>query len=662
MGAAGSSAKGSTSDPFPVDKGLSKRLDYLSFVAARILSTPDIYDINNLARPGVCGDYAVFLKKDLEKKLLPFVVDISGVPTEVVYQNPRKSISDLEVRKKICGKMVDSMLRAIATVIACLASIQVAAPSREAAVASVPKQAGGSQTNDLGQVGGSQTNLQTNDLLTQVGGSVVSVRDWLVRTGYIPALAVKSAGQPMDFQIPGNVSARYKFKLTLERTEGNVTYGFISAESTDGRETLPSGSLRVQFLNEVSLPIPGQAKTILPMRIVDNAGLPWVAGILYESVFKSFVETTSQYHITDIIVQLFKKTQGAEGALPETRQQITQANEIFQQYKKTQNPQVIVQALTRWFSEHIQGFQAGYVPQAQAYAPYAPYAPYGQPYGQAYAQPYGQQPQPYGVQGIKPLAPIPPKIDIGAVALRQGMEYSYDIPLPATTKILNTLKVYRDLIPKQSSPAAVRANTLAALVNRDRTIQTGVCRDPYFSEPILSKIYPWATFQFLCTEDWKKLTDDKTQTKFATPWTRFITTLSTEIYTTAPKLDRGTMDFLEQMKFSKVGDIRVCKNTQNPRVKFNEVQEALSAIQNRYQQHVTAMWAVLNELILVIQDPETKADTVRLHPNVVKMDGKSSFEYVADKASKAQELLGAFYTDIERIYATAIASMVEVPV
>ena len=49
MGAGGSksAAQASISDPFPINMRLSKDLDKLSFVAARILSTPDIYDINN---------------------------------------------------------------------------------------------------------------------------------------------------------------------------------------------------------------------------------------------------------------------------------------------------------------------------------------------------------------------------------------------------------------------------------------------------------------------------------------------------------------------------------------------------------------------------------------------------------------------------------------
>jgi hypothetical protein len=129
MGGASSTSKASILNPFPIDSKQSNDLDLLSYVAARILSTPDIYDINNLARPGVCGDYAVFLKKDLEKKLMNFIADVDGVPTDVVYQNPNKAIDKIEVRKKICSDMVDALLRAIATIVACLASIQVASPS-----------------------------------------------------------------------------------------------------------------------------------------------------------------------------------------------------------------------------------------------------------------------------------------------------------------------------------------------------------------------------------------------------------------------------------------------------------------------------------------------------------------------------------------------------
>ena len=637
MGAGGSKgAAGAISVPFPVDKRLSNDLDKLSFVAARILNTPDIYDVNNLARPGVCGDYAVFLKKGLEKKLLPFIADISGVKHEVLYQNPRKAISDLEVRKKICGQMVDTMLRAIATVVACLASIQVASQSRETAVAAVPKQA---------------------------GGNVTGVRDWLHQAGYISATdATKAAGNAMDFTNPGiPASTRFQFKLTLERTEGNVTYGLVSAENrrADVADPLPAGSLRVQFLNQIALPIPGSDKKVLPMRIVDNAGLPWAAGIFYESVFKSFVSGTGQYYMTEMFENLFRKTQGIAVPMVESREQITQANEVFQQLRRTQNPQVLFQSLGRWFAEHVAGFQAGYVPPPQPPV----YGAYGFPQAPVYGVP---QAPVYGVQPIRPIQPITAAgYGVGAipgtVSLRPATgDVSYDIPLAASRSILGTLDSFRKLIPTQSSPAAVRANTLAAREQPNRTVQTAVCQDPYWREQNLSKIYPWATLQFLCVKDWKTLADDRSRAAanasyFEAEWNTFLTDLG-GIYGAVPKLERQpTAFFLDQMRFSHVTELPQCTD---PIVGFKEVQEGLLVLQGLHERHVKKMWKVLNDLILVIVDPDTKTEVVRLHPNVVSPNAKeSSQKYVADKATEARKEIAGFYIAIERTYRDTITKL-----
>jgi hypothetical protein len=649
MGAGGSkgAAKGAISDPFPVDQRLSKDLDKLSYVAARILSTPDIYDINNLARPGVCGDYAVFLKKGLEKKLLPFIADISGVQTEVVYQNPRKAISDLEVRKKICGQMVETMLRAIATVVACLASIQVASQSRETAVASVPK---------------------------QMGGSLTDVRDWLATNGYLlPTEVALPVGAVRTFLNPGiPASPKYTFKLVLGRSEGNRTSGLISVDSSraPAAEQFPPGSLRVQFLDPITLPVPGTVKTVLPMRILDNADLTWASGILYESVFKSFHDKTGQYYITQMLERLFSKTRGVQEVMVETREQIGQAAEIFKQLNRNpQNTQPLFQTLGPWFSTHVPGFQAGYVPPvAPGYGlpqPYGAPQPYGlpQPYG---APGYGQQ---YGLQPIKPVQPLT-GYGVGAypgtVSLQPATgAVSYDIPLAATTLITNRIKSFRDMVPKQSSPAAVRANTLAALENRDRTVQTGACRDPYWTDTNLSKIYPWATLQFLSTKDWKNLADDYNKAAanpnfFEPEWEKFLSGIA-GVYSTAPLLQRGAngqAKFLDQISFTKVGEIGICKNNPNPRVRFKEVQDGLLALQGLHERHVAAMWEILNELIFVIEDPDTKTEMVRLHPNVINpASAKSSEEYVKKIATKARGLLAEFYINIEKAYMDSVKSL-----
>ena len=639
MGNAAGKTKGAISEPFPVSQRLSNDLDKLSFVAARILSTPDIYDVNNLAKPGVCGDYAVFLKKGLEKKLLPFIAtDTDGTLMEVVYQNPRKAIDSLEKRKKICGDMVDTMLRAIATVVACLASIQVATQARETAVASVPK---------------------------QVGGDVRIVRDWLQRAGYISASdATKPAGTPMNFQVPGlPASQKFQYKLTLDKTELSVTHGLISVVSkADISDPLPDGYLRVQFLNFISLPVPGGNKSALPMRVLDNSPIPWAAGVLYESVFKSFAERTPQIYVTELFERLFRKTQGVLTNDPETRDMVVQANDVFHNLRKSGDPQILIQSLGRWFAEHVPGFQAGYQPPAAYYG--QPALPYGMPQVPAYGIPpapaYG-----YGAQPLRPLQPTATRYGVGmypgTVSLRPSTgDVSYDIPLGATRGITETFKQFRDLIPKQSSPAAVRANTLAAKENRDRTVQTGVCRDPYWNEANLGKIYPWATFQFLSIKDWKTLADERS-VLFHDEWTTFLGRLEST-YKSAPKFNRPTgAKFLNQMKFSNMNKNPKCEKGTEVTVRFKEVQDGLLSLQGLHERHVAAMWSILNSLIIVIEDPDTKSEIVRLHPNIVAPTATmSSKQYVEEQAAKARGLLAEFYASVEEVYMRAVENMVPV--
>ena len=133
MGVGASTAAG-LENPFPITPALEKDLIRLSFVVSRLLNSPDIYDLNNLARPGACGDYAVFLKEKLEKRLLPFIADVSDEQIAVVYQNPLKAFSSAERRKLVCQNLTDTMLRLVSIVVACLASLQFESPrAREAA-------------------------------------------------------------------------------------------------------------------------------------------------------------------------------------------------------------------------------------------------------------------------------------------------------------------------------------------------------------------------------------------------------------------------------------------------------------------------------------------------------------------------------------------------
>ena len=71
--------------------------------------------------------------------------------------------------------------------------------------------------------------------------------------------------------------------------------------------------------------------------------------------------------------------------------------------------------------------------------------------------------------------------------------------------------------------------------------------------------------------------------------------------------------------------------------------------------HVRKMWDILNSLILVIVDPETQQEVVRLHPSVVA--GASSERYVNERAAAARMAIKEFYIAVEKAYLTAGRSL-----
>lgn len=619
-----------TDDPFPIDEGTSRDLDKLSMAAIRILSTPDIYDINNLARPGVCGDYAVFLRDTIAKKLLPFVADISGgKAVDIVYQNPRKAMDRPEIRKEVCTQLATTMIRTMAVVVAALASMQIARPSREYTVS------------------------------LQRGGALSEVIDWLAAKGYIaPIAGVDLTGQQIEML--GRGSGKIKYYLKFHATADGMYPASLTA--TGGEPAMPPGALKITFAKPVS--IPGTDRTFLPLRVSDNAGIPWMVGILFDNVFQSLASPTTPasvvggYNPYNLWEALFRKTQGYAGELHETRVKINEANEVFNTFKRLRSPQPLLNALSRFLTENVPGYIAGYA------AP-PPAAPYGYPaaaagiiqpvapaYGYAGAVPYAQPAYP-AVPG-----PIAPR----AIPLRPAaaLDYAgaqYDIPTAAAKSITDALKLFKDSLPKQSSPAAVRVYTLASKINPDRTIQLGVCRDPYWSEPNLSKVYPWATFQFLSVETWEGL-KDRTTTKFYPEWRSFISDLAS-LYSGGsdrPKLTRlSESAFLDQLKISDVEKMTICEAPERQRVSRPDlIRASIDRIQALYKEHVKAMWSILNSLIVVIVDPEKKTEVVRLHPNVVSGPSR---RYVEDIATKTRELLAKFYIAVEREYLAVLTEL-----
>ncbi len=457
--------------------------------------------------------------------------------------------------------------------------------------------------------------------------------------------------------------------------------------ASGGSPPMPSGTLKINFIKPIQITLPGTTKSILPFRISDNSGLAWMVGVLYEDMFQSLAVSNTRGPVDPFQMWefLFRRTQGYTGEQHDTRTQLNEANEVFNQYRRTKNPQVILMALSRFLTERVPGYHAGYVPGGPvggvgAYGPApGPYGGYPWPGAGPGAGPgaYGMAPAP-----IQPFAFAPPRSTMygmvppaggvaSSIALRPAGAYDpagiqYDIPLTATKTIIDSFKGFRDLMARQSSPAATRAITLSTKVNADRSIQTNICRDPFWvgttsTDTNLSRIYPWATLQFLSITDWSKLSKEAraAESVLMPEWRKFVDDLDRLYSSAGLKLTRTVPGayFLDQMRVTDLEKLRVCAEGRAGSVPFAPIQAALANIQTIYTAHVAAVWNILNSLIVVIADPTKKTEVVRLHPDVFGGNVKSSKKYVNEKAAAARQLIAEFYLNVERIYVDTIKSL-----
>jgi hypothetical protein len=642
MGAGASSeARGVIRNPFPVSPQTGRDLNKLSYVVNRILSTADIYDINNLAKPGVCGDYAVFLKQQIVTQMLNFNAESEdgSKVVSVAYQNPTKAFAKQEDRQRICQQIAGTMLTVIATVVASLGSIQVS-------------------TRPVG-------------LQFQQGGGTEAVRMWLGTYGYIvDADRGKPQGQPMQIRrSQRQQDSGVSLALTLMRSDENISTGFLTASGGG----LPVGSLRIYFLDPQSMFDP--TKQVLPLRIVDEKGLPWVSGALLSdsTTFKSFGDAAAT-PFTEMIETLYRRKQTSGTIMPlESREQIAYASAVFDYIRR--NPGNAPALISRIVNK-VPGISAPAA--APAAAPLA--APAAAPTAvfpsvQPAAAPFPSfQPAPAAAfPSFQPAAaPIPSfaPAPLRPVARAQpgfGQSFfpglapaigaKFDIPYGATAEVLKFIKRAQTAIGAESNPAAVRAYLLAGEEKPNRTVVTAVCNDPYWRASSLANVYPWATFQLLAVKDLTKM-GDKTSVKFHDEWATFLSGLQ-GLYGDANigislQLPASGPAFLEGISVKGLADSAICRN----RIAgYKQVQDGLLRLQGLYEEHVAEIWEILNSLVILVVDPVTKAEVVKLHPKVVE-EGTASRKYVERIADRAREAIGAYYLDVEKAYVSSIRSIV----
>jgi hypothetical protein len=89
-------------------------------------------------------------------------------------------------------------------------------------------------------------------------------------------------------------------------------------------------------------------------------------------------------------------------------------------------------------------------------------------------------------------------------------------------------------------------------------------------------------------------------------------------------------------------------------VKQQQVAHCTQEIEAEYSRHTKIIWSILERLVEVIEDPETKTDLVRLVPAATRTGTKAYIEAIAVEARQA---IVEHYINIERIYYKAAKNL-----
>jgi hypothetical protein len=502
-----------------------------------------------------------------------------------------------------------------------------------------------------------------------------------VANGFLPASPIpldstgtQFTGQRVPMNRGGSIPGNIKFSLVFEGLRGDVVNALFLAEG----DAMPKGSIRVMFLAPISVPVSAgsPSASILPMRILDAHGATWAAGALLRStrtgelLFRSFYTDSASrpLYLDELLYILFQRTQGVDIKLPEPRVAAEAAGLEFGNLKLfPANTASVLNKLQTTLQEHIVGFTSGIAAPPAALPGYGvgafPAAAAGFPGYPGTGAPavpsaYGALARPIPAPGGYSLfGPAGAMAYRGAPAAFPGAGY-YHIPLIATNNIMTIFKKYSKVIPMESSPAVVRAYALRGTSDPEtRKFQPRVCDDDYWRKTDLSDITPWATFQFLSTSDWESL-KDQASAKLEPEWDGFLSDLES-IYTgdNCPRLTRVTpgAKLLPLLKFTDIANTKLCKFKETPYVEFRKIQDGILRLQGLYAENTKRMWAILNSLIQIIKDPESKVEMIRLNDAVLK--GPSSHAYVEQKAREAREALRSYYAAVEREYVGIIKAI-----
>ena len=705
-------------NPLQLTDSMNSSIDAISLIVSRILNTPDIYDLKNLKKEGVCGDYIVLLKEKLmaSMAMLPYYT-ASG--EEILYQSPDKLIQDTETRRRVCKELAESSLSIVSIVVACLASIQIStkkreqivldnsvkpsvssitaptiqAPVRPSMIIPTPSVYPSAPTypttpayptqptqpiQQIQTIQPIQPTYQTPAYPTvyptpayptqpvyptpayqapvyptpaypsqpayprpiyqgyqMQGGSSVSILQWLTTNNYM------SQTVPNTYKISSNeIKETHSFLLRTDNSSKDIYKNLIpedrgitadvSIEIIENvLKNLDKSSLIIQFLSPVTSPsVVGES--IVPIRILDTTGTTMCAGVLYSgnNRFKSFEGTTdidlpgllfilfrlSQLHSNEDKGLIEKGVYVMDNAIQRARD-----NQIFDSAKS--NPTSIY--------PHILG-------KAQSTPGY-----------------YSQ--------------PSPDTKYYGAIPVKTTQEYA--IPSSSAFSILQTLENYKTKLAIDSCPAMIRSKSLVDEITEKRSIRTRFCSDMYWSQSSLSKIYPYTTLQFLCIQDWS--TPNILEPAFNT-FCENLVNLYNDASGVAPRIisptsgsakplsvsGEGTplkqlqFGYLDTMRFDSAMYEKLKQEYCSSGYITSEskyLADVVKDLNNEFRMHITSVLKIINSLIIIIKDPDTNQQVVRLSPEITSRK-RSTNKFIMEQKENAIALISKHYVRVEELY------------
>jgi hypothetical protein len=594
----------STSNPFPVNEKIVKNLARLSYGTARILNTEDIYYLFNLNKPGPCGNYAIFKKKNIGIKLLPFIADISGAAQEFLYQDSFKAVSN-DIRKEVCDDLAKTMLRTVSIIVACMASIQIYSSMVKARYDEVvpPTQRGGDNT----------------------------IKDWLSRHNYIKASAddVYTLKDKPSLMLDFMESKDYSIEATLTDTSSLKTIRLIFLEpvAVDAQE------------RGVAVCMADEARTL-------------ACGILYNNEYLPFDLSKRRRNFGEFSQTLMTSPIRTEPAT--SYQLFLIINRLIEENKD----KAIAELLARHFSSTSglgslgglgnRGTGLGLGDRGLGNG-------LGLGLGNGLGLGLGNGlglglGRGLGDRGIG-LAARSLQVALGQRSnafpfANVGPQTGGPIKGPAQQYILKFFENCRKMVPIEESPAARRVRTIVTGEDANRRAQPNICQDPYWTKANLGEIYPWATLQFLSVKDWNSLgtPDVKLEPEFADFLTNLRNLYKDKLVIVAKKDGKR----LEDLSFSGISKLALCQPGKEIKAfDIKVIQDLLAQMNILYANHVENMTAIINSLIIEIDDQNTKV--YRLNPNIFK-SGKATSIFINEKAKEARTKLSAFYIQVETIY------------